>query len=727
MADSESRVDFSRRDVLKGIGGVAAATAGVGFAQSATADAGERVALQYFHEDWQTITDDMSRVGSLGFDAIWIQQPAESMLDWSDQGGRNEPPLGYQPVDYRNFDSSFGTEQELQTLIDTAHDNDVEVIVDTVMNHMANASADTFPQFEREHFHNQGGIPQWAYSFDASDSRCFEDGDTGGTPKDPDRIECDPAVIENSALLGLRDLDQDQAYVREQLQNYVDKIASLGADGHRFDGAKHMPESFFANYANQWAEDNGMFRVGEVYSGNREYLRGYANTGPGMHVFDFALYYTMQGVFDGGDMSRLEGAGLIATDPDKSMPFVENHDVPAPSQYELAHAFMLSSEGYPMLYNLYASELLENDNIMNAVWVKKNLAGGQTIWRHSDYDLAVFEREGNLLTGLNNSDSDRTVTVDTSWTGQELRDYAGNAENVTTAGDGSVEITVPAGGWVFYAEPGQGDPTGGIERSVPQITLRVEAPTAEGESVYFTGSRSSLTNWGGGIEGTNTDGDTWEVTIDDPGRFEWKTRRGPAGESGDVWEAGDNHDHTTLEPTHQGWEDGYGDGASAPTAEFSVTPSEPTVGEQVTFDASASSDPDGDIESYEWEFTGGDTDSTTGQEVARTFDAPGTYEISLTVADGSDSTDDASTTTQVVVESVSESEPTTTTAEATQTPTAEPETSTDESDSTTTEDDQETTPSGSGDGPGFTAITALTGLAGAGLAAARRRDDEDQS
>jgi alpha-amylase len=703
----------SRRSVLKGIGGAAAAaTAGIGLTQSAAADTGESVALQYFHEDWQTITDDLDRVGSLGFDAVWIQQPAESMLDWSDQGGRNGPPLGYQPVDYRNFDSSFGTEAELQTLIDTAHDNGVDVIVDTVLNHMANASADTFPQFDDSHFHNvRSNIPGWAYSFDSNDDRCFED----GAPKDPDEYECDPYLVENAALLSLRDLDQDQAYVREQLKNYVDKIASLGADGHRFDGAKHMPESFFANYANQWAEDNGMFRVGEVYDGNLEYLRGYANAGPGMHVFDFALYYTMQGVFDGGDMSRLEGAGLIATDPDKSMPFVENHDVDAPSQYELAHAFVCSAEGYPMLYNLYADEILSNDDIINAVWAKKNLAGGRTIWRHTDTDLAVFEREGNLLTGLNNGDSERTVTVDTSWSEQELRDYAGNVGNITTTGDGSVEITVPAGGWVFYAEPGQGDPPGGIERSVPEIALQVEAPTADGESVYFTGNTDALTNWGGGIEGTENEG-FWEVTIDDPGRFEWKTRRGPAGESGDVWEGGENHDHETLNPTHQGWEDGYdGNGSTdsneSPTAAFSATPSEATVGQEVTFDAAASSDPDGDIQSYEWDLTGDGSTDATGQQVTHTFDAAGSYDVALTVVDDSESTGEDSTTVTV------EATVTTTQSETeTQTPTDSP-----------TADDEGTTPSGSGDGDGFTTVAAVTGFVGAGLAAARRGDDEEQS
>ena len=659
MADPGQRSDTSRRGFLKGVAGTAAAAAaGVSLTRPAAA-AGEQVALQYFHEDWQTITADLDRVGSLGFDAVWIQQPAESILDWSDQGGRNDPPLGYQPVDYRNFDSSFGTEAELETLIDTAHGNGVDVIVDTVMNHMANANASTFPQFEDRHFHNEGGIEQWAYSFDENDYRCFEDGE----PRDPDRIECDPDMIEDSTLLGLRDLDQDQAYVRQRLKNYVDKIASLGADGYRFDAAKHMAESFFADYANQWAEDNGMFRVGEVYSGNREYLRGYANAGPGMHVFDFSLYYTMQGVFSGGDMSDLEGAGLIATDPGVSMPFVENHDVAAPSQYELAHAFVLSSPGYPMLYNLYPDEILANDAIANAVWVKKNLAGGAVRWRYTDNDLAVYEREGNLLAGLNNGGSDRTLTVQTSWNGQELEDYAGNRPNVTTGGDGSVEITVPAGGWVFYAPPGQGTPTDGEESTVPQVTLRVEAPTADGESVYFTGNTSELENWNAGVEGTYTDGG-WEVTIDDPGTFQWKTRRAPAGDDGQAWDGDEvweedvsdsqqNHTEADLSPPHQGWEDGFtGSGESPPTAAFEASPSDPAPGEAVTFDASGSSDPDGDIQSYEWDFTGDGTTDATGRQVSHTFDSEGSYSVTLTVADGSDATadDTASTTVEVTGE-----------------------------------------------------------------------------
>jgi alpha-amylase len=471
MDDSPQQDELTRREALKQVsGGTGAAVSGMTLSQVSASSAGEPVALQYFHKDWTTIKDNMNSVADWGFDAIWIQQPAEAKRteesqEDDDNDGVGEPTLGYQPIDLTNFNSEMGTESELQTLINRAHDNGVDVIVDTVMNHMANASASTFPQFEDKHFHDvytrdwpsinkeskYGQIPQGAYSFDSSNEKCYKNGDTNGEPKDPYEYECDPYLVENAELLGLRDLDQGDPYVREQLKNYVDKIASLGADGYRFDAAKHMAEDFFANYANQWAEDNGMFRVGEVFDGNPRYLLGYANAGPGMMVFDFSLFYTMQSVFSGGNMEKLEGAGLIDTDPFKSMPFVENHDVTAPSQYDLAHAFMLTSEGYPMLYNPDPDWLLGYQPIKNMVWVKKNLAGGETSWLFTDNDLAIYERGSNLLVGLNNSGGSRTQSVTTSLTNTELKDYSGTGSKVTTDASGNVDITVPEEGWVFYA------------------------------------------------------------------------------------------------------------------------------------------------------------------------------------------------------------------------------------------------------------------------------------
>jgi len=84
-----------------------------------------------------------------------------------------------------------------------------------------------------------------------------------------------------------------------------------------------------------------------------------------------------------------------------------------------------------------------------------------------------------------------------------------------------------------------------------------------------------------------------------------------------------------------------------PEAAFSYEPSEPVVGEEVTFDAAAASDPDGTIVQYSWEFDDDSADAD-GVTTTRTFDSPGDYAVTLTVTDGEGAT--ASVTKTVTVE-----------------------------------------------------------------------------
>lgn len=74
----------------------------------------------------------------------------------------------------------------------------------------------------------------------------------------------------------------------------------------------------------------------------------------------------------------------------------------------------LTNEGVPMIYNLYPNAILDDSDVNNMVWVKKNLAGGETYWRHADGDLGVYERYNNLLVGINNDGGSRTQSVYTS-------------------------------------------------------------------------------------------------------------------------------------------------------------------------------------------------------------------------------------------------------------------------------------------------------------------------
>jgi len=77
-----------------------------------------------------------------------------------------------------------------------------------------------------------------------------------------------------------------------------------------------------------------------------------------------------------------------------------------------------------------------------------------------------------------------------------------------------------------------------------------------------------------------------------------------------------------------------------PYASFTVSVSRPHSEEFVTFDASASTDPDDNIASYSWDFgDGGQT--SAGPEVAHRFMSPGTYVVRLTVRDAHGAVDTA--------------------------------------------------------------------------------------
>jgi len=68
-----------------------------------------------------------------------------------------------------------------------------------------------------------------------------------------------------------------------------------------------------------------------------------------------------------------------------------------------------------------------------------------------------------------------------------------------------------------------------------------------------------------------------------------------------------------------------------PVASFFYNPLNPVENETINFDASTSSDSDGSIVSYEWDF--GDGSTATGMTVSHSYGATGKYKVTLTVTD----------------------------------------------------------------------------------------------
>ncbi len=359
---------------------------------------------------WADVMSNMGRLRDAGFTALQLSPHSASCA-----GAYGE---GYDPYDYTNFNSGFGSDSDLYWLLGTAHYYGMQVYADMVLNHMCPKSDYGYPRFGWNDFHHNGGISDW---------NNWEN-----------RENCD--------LFGLNDLAQESGYVRSELYNFVVKSSDLGFDGFRWDAAKHVPLWFWrdhiVNNVNSW----GKFNFGEVYSANLDELQQYANAG--MAVTDYNLYDAIRNSFQfGGDLAALDGAGFAARNGSQALTFVENHDVGAPPNRLLAYAFLSAYVGYP----LYSDSALNDDALKNLVWIHRHKAFGSYLNRYKSHDVFIFERQGNLLAALNQSGDWVNQWVATSWRNTRLNDYTGHTGERYTNNDGWVEVAIPPGGYVMLA------------------------------------------------------------------------------------------------------------------------------------------------------------------------------------------------------------------------------------------------------------------------------------
>lgn len=361
---------------------------------------------------WKNAQERLGKIRAAGFTAILLS-PHQSSC-----GG--ELSVGYDPYDFRSFNSAHGTEAELAALIKKAHEHGLQIYADLVLNHMCLNNFE-YPRFSARDFHRFGGIQNWG----------------------------DQWQLENGSMFGLEDLAQEVPYVRGELWNFLVKTNNMGFDGYRLDAVKHVPKWYWQdhiiNNLNAW----GKFSFGEVYDGNVGYLQSYADTG--MAVTDYSLYFVMKDSFKfGGNLAQLDGAGLAGANGPQAVTFIENHDVGPPANRLLAQAFIAAYPGYPLLFNVS----LDDPIIMNLLWVQNNLARGAYINRYKDQHTIIFERDHSLLAGINQYGEWVSKWVPTTWKNTKLHDYTGHVNDATTNNDGYVEVWIPPMSYVMMA-PGR--------------------------------------------------------------------------------------------------------------------------------------------------------------------------------------------------------------------------------------------------------------------------------
>ena len=298
----------------------------------------------YEDTQWAALEAQASDLAA-NFDLIWIPQSGNC-------GGQS---MGYDDLYwFTNYNSSFGNEAQLRSMIKTFKDLGLGTIADVVINHRRDLGHWT--DFPSETYNSV--TYQLTNNDICSDDEAAKNGYEVGPNKD---------TGENWD--GMRDLDHKSENVQANVKAYLKFLLNdLGYVGFRYD----MVKGYNASYTKMYNEDSKpQFSVGECWDSSNTIKRWIDNTGKTSAAFDFQFKYVVRNATDKNDWSYLAQKNdgnwpLVSSDYNEgayrqwAVTFVENHDTevrpdgssngPLRRDTLAANAYMLAMPGTPCVF-----------------------------------------------------------------------------------------------------------------------------------------------------------------------------------------------------------------------------------------------------------------------------------------------------------------------------------------------------------------------------------------
>ena len=233
----------------------------------------------------------------LGINSIWFspitQNPLEAFTEYPYPHRKYTGYHGYWPITLTTVDHRFGNEEIMRDMVETAHKNDINVLLDFVSNHV----------------HEQNPLiienPDWATDL------VLPDGSKNIRIWDEQRLTTWFDTF-------LPSLDFSIPEVTETMSDSaLFWIQEYNLDGFRHDATKHIPLEFWRVLTGKLkenvvaAEDRRLFQIGETF-GSRELIGDYVGSGLLDGQFDFNLYFDARSIFalDEGSFKDLDNSLL---------------------------------------------------------------------------------------------------------------------------------------------------------------------------------------------------------------------------------------------------------------------------------------------------------------------------------------------------------------------------------------------------------------------------------
>ncbi|MZD05571.1 glycosidase [Streptomyces sp. SID5785] len=446
---------MARKSVAAALAVLAGAAAAVTVPAPAQASApGDKdVTAVLFEWNFASVAKECTgSLGPAGYGYVQVSPPQEHI-----QG--SQWWTSYQPVSYK-IAGRLGDRAAFKSMVDTCHAAGVKVVADTVINHMSAGSGT-----------GTGGSSYTKYDYPGVYSAADMDNCTATISNYQDRTN-----VQECELVGLADLDTGEEYVRGRIAGYMNDLLSLGVDGFRIDGAKHMAAADLANIKSRLTQPDAYWKQEAIYgAGEAVSPSEYLGNGD---VQEFRYARDLKRVFNDENLASLknfgEGWGYMASDG--SAVFVDNHDTERGgdtltykdgASYTLAHVFMLAwPYGSPDVHSGYewtdkdagppdggaVSSCYTDGWKCQHAWPEissmvgfRNAARGESVtdWWDNGGDQIAFGRGAKAYVALNHESGELTRTFQTSLPAGDYCDVQ-SGRNVTVDGSGRFTATLGA-------------------------------------------------------------------------------------------------------------------------------------------------------------------------------------------------------------------------------------------------------------------------------------------
>ena len=226
----------------------------------------------------------------------------------------------YQPINF-TIGNDLGTAEEFKAMCDEAHKYGVKIIVDVVSNHLANKT-NGYDKSEEIPDYIRNNSNYWHSS-------------SIGKANDSSRYQMTQGNI------GMPDLNTGNTEIQNMVIKFLNEAQDLGADGFRFDAAKHIELPTDGNIASDFwprvidaikSKDSNSFVYGEILGTAGTSIENYTKY---IKVTDCGMGYDVRKAIYDTNVSLAQNYTIDK--PSNAITWVESHDTYANDEHETTY------------------------------------------------------------------------------------------------------------------------------------------------------------------------------------------------------------------------------------------------------------------------------------------------------------------------------------------------------------------------------------------------------